>query len=115
MTWWPILEDPVGIAGDHSLHAVDMYAERNKDRRPPVVARCGVVLWKVYGVGVKGGGTMVMPWPPKVSVARAEYGAATVCEDCRRLATPKRPLASWNNVVQASEGVPRDGTEKYEL
>ena len=101
MTWWPIIEDAVGIAGDHSLHAIDMWADRNKDRRPPVAARCGVIVWKVYGVKVHGGGSMVMPWPPKITVARDEYPDAAICDDCRTLATPKRPSTSWSRITQA--------------
>lgn len=112
-TWWPIIEDPVGVAGDHSLHAVDMWKEpRNKDRRPPIVARCGVILWKVYGVGSvdQNGvqGTMVMPWPPKLKVAQDAYAGATICDECRALATPKRPLPSWSNLRSASSSDEQD-------
>ena len=99
MAWWPILKDPVGVAGDHSLHAVDMRDARNTDMQPPLVARCGVVVWKVYGVGTTNGGELVMPWPPKLRVARDAYDRATVCADCRTLATAKRPSPSWDSVT----------------
>lgn len=99
-SWWPILEDVVGIAGDESLHAVDAWSDRNKDKRRPFSARCGVVVWKLYGCTGEDG-VIIMPWPPKITVAKRGYPHAVVCADCRRLGRPKKVLGTWNNVREA--------------
>lgn len=104
MTWWPVLADVVAVGGDGQFHAVDQWDEaRNRDRRPPLVARCGVIVWKLYGVGTSDGGTLLMSWPPKVAVANQGYPRmAGVCRACRAAAPVKRPSASWDTVRMAS-------------
>ena len=107
-TWWPILDDVIGYGGGPEYHAVDMMDEANKDRRPPLAARCGVRVWKLYGVNARdtsgAGAVLIMSWPPKLSVARQGFPNITgVCADCKTLATPKRPSGSWDRLRRPDE------------